>query len=116
MARPWGPTPPRPDTRAPAGPAKGVSPWLYALSPGGPGPRGGVVHSLLQVRSPAPPLVALVGLLGILAGEQIVPVGRHLLQGMDLRSACSKTQATEHFWASCPAARTPISDADRHHG
>ena len=27
----------------------------------------------------------------ILAGEQIVPVGRHLLQGMDLRSACSKT-------------------------
>ncbi|WP_183019091.1 DUF1427 family protein [Delftia acidovorans] len=24
---------------------------------------------------------------GILAGEQIVPVGRHLLQGMDLRSA-----------------------------
>lgn len=51
---------------------------LYALSLGA-GLLVGVVYSLLQVRSPAPPLVALVGLLGILAGEQIVPVGRHLL-------------------------------------
>ena len=28
----------------------------------------GIVYSLIQVRSPAPPLVALVGLLGILVG------------------------------------------------
>jgi XapX domain-containing protein len=33
----------------------------------------GVVYSLLGVRSPAPPVVALIGLLGILLGEQIVP-------------------------------------------
>lgn len=31
----------------------------------------GVIYGLLRVRSPAPPLVALVGLLGILIGEQI---------------------------------------------
>jgi XapX domain-containing protein len=30
----------------------------------------GVVYGLLRVRSPAPPLVALVGLLGMLAGER----------------------------------------------
>ena len=30
----------------------------------------GVIYSLLNVRSPAPPVVALVGLLGILIGEQ----------------------------------------------
>ena len=36
----------------------------------------GVVYSLLDVRSPAPPVVALIGLLGILLGEQIVPVAR----------------------------------------
>ena len=39
----------------------------------------GVIYSLINVRSPAPPVVALVGLLGILAGEQIIPVGKQLL-------------------------------------
>ena len=55
-------------------------------------------------------------LLGILAGEQIVPVGRHLLQGMDLRSACSKTQATEHVLGQLPGRKNADADADRHHG
>jgi len=32
----------------------------------------GVVYSLFNVRSPAPPVVALIGLLGILLGEQIL--------------------------------------------
>jgi XapX domain-containing protein len=39
----------------------------------------GGIYALLNVRSPAPPLVALVGLLGILLGEQVVPLGRGLL-------------------------------------
>lgn len=38
----------------------------------------GVVYALLQVRSPAPPVVALVGLLGILLGEQVPPLVRAL--------------------------------------
>ena len=33
-----------------------------------------ISYHLLRVRSPAPPLVALVGLLGMLAGEEIIPV------------------------------------------
>jgi XapX domain-containing protein len=39
----------------------------------------GVIYGLLHVRSPAPPVVALVGLLGILIGEQIPPVVSHLI-------------------------------------
>lgn len=31
----------------------------------------GVIYALLKVRSPAPPAIALVGLLGMLAGEQL---------------------------------------------
>lgn len=31
----------------------------------------GVIYGVLGVRSPAPPLVALVGLLGMLVGEQV---------------------------------------------
>ena len=33
----------------------------------------GAIYGLLGVRSPAPPVVALVGLLGILVGEQMPP-------------------------------------------
>ena len=34
----------------------------------------GVIYALFQVRSPAPPVIALVGLLGILIGEQVPPL------------------------------------------
>ncbi len=40
----------------------------------------GVIYSLLHVRSPAPPIVALVGLLGILVGEQLPPLVKDLWQ------------------------------------
>jgi XapX domain-containing protein len=41
----------------------------------------GIIYALLQVRSPAPPAIALIGLLGILAGEQIVPVAKRWFAG-----------------------------------
>lgn len=40
----------------------------------------GVIYGLLNVRSPAPPAVALIGLLGILMGEQAIPVAKRLLR------------------------------------
>jgi XapX domain-containing protein len=36
----------------------------------------GVVYGLVKVRSPAPPAIALLGLLGMLAGEQAVTLVR----------------------------------------
>ena len=39
----------------------------------------GVIYSLLNVRSPAPPAIALLGLLGMLLGEHIVPVAKRLV-------------------------------------
>lgn len=33
----------------------------------------GVIYSVVNVRSPAPPTWALVGLLGMLIGEQLIP-------------------------------------------
>jgi XapX domain-containing protein len=39
----------------------------------------GVLYSVIKVRSPAPPLIALVGLLGMLIGEQALPVVRQWL-------------------------------------
>jgi XapX domain-containing protein len=36
----------------------------------------GVVYGLVKVRSPAPPAIALLGLLGMVAGEQAVTLAR----------------------------------------
>ena len=36
----------------------------------------GGLYGLLRVRSPAPPVIALVGLMGILLGEQVVSMVR----------------------------------------
>ncbi|UUR72108.1 XapX domain-containing protein [Enterobacter asburiae] len=47
----------------------------------------GLMYAVLKVRSPAPPALALIGLLGMLAGEQAT---RHLLS----RDAAPPTQAT----------------------
>ncbi|SOE56287.1 XapX domain-containing protein [Burkholderia sp. OK233] len=51
---------------------------LYLLSLGA-GILVGIIYSLIHVRSPAPPLIALVGLLGMLVGEQAIPSARQLL-------------------------------------
>ncbi|MDN0085264.1 DUF1427 family protein [Crenobacter sp. SG2305] len=34
----------------------------------------GLLYALLNVRSPAPPLVALLGLLGMVLGERVLPL------------------------------------------
>jgi XapX domain-containing protein len=47
-----------------------MKPYLLSL---GAGLLIGLIYSMLGVRSPAPPAIALVGLLGILAGEQALP-------------------------------------------
>ena len=41
----------------------------------------GIIYAVLQVRSPAPPAIALIGLLGMLIGEQIVPSVKRLMAG-----------------------------------
>jgi XapX domain-containing protein len=44
----------------------------------------GVIYGMLKFRSPAPPLIALVGLLGMLIGEQLIGVARaHFWSGGD---------------------------------
>ena len=56
----------------------------------------GIVYSLINVRSPAPPVVALLGLLGILVGEQIIPVARHLMNGDGLARAIGLADCKDH--------------------
>jgi XapX domain-containing protein len=62
----------------------------------------GVVYSLLNVRSPAPPVVALVGLLGILIGEQIIPMVKHMVEGSHLATAWRQSQCAPHIFGLLP--------------
>lgn len=75
--------------------------YLFSL---GAGLLVGVVYSLLGVRSPAPPIIALVGLLGILAGEQIVPAVKRLVAGHDV-SSFVRTECREHMLGRLPGDR-----------
>jgi XapX domain-containing protein len=52
-----------------------MEPYLASL---GAGLLVGVIYSAIKVRSPAPPLIALIGLLGMVIGVQAVPALRQL--------------------------------------
>jgi XapX domain-containing protein len=45
----------------------------------------GVGYSLFKIKAPAPPYVALVGLLGMLIGEQIRPLIRDVVSRTTVR-------------------------------
>ena len=64
----------------------------------------GIVYSLLSVRSPAPPVVALVGLLGILIGEQVIPMAKHMLEGSHIAAAWRQSQCTPHIFGMLPGS------------
>lgn len=66
----------------------------------------GVIYSLLGVRSPAPPIVALIGLAGMLVGEQIVPLAKRL---------ADRPELARYFHEDCAPQilGTPPSSKDR---
>jgi XapX domain-containing protein len=59
----------------------------------------GLIYGFLNVRSPAPPMVALVGLLGILLGEQAVPIIKKLVHGENVTVATCVEELREHTFA-----------------
>ena len=70
----------------------------------------GVIYSLINVRSPAPPVVALVGLLGILVGEQIPPLVRTLWQKEPVVQSWLD-QVNPHMFGHLPKGRPPDTQA-----
>lgn len=62
----------------------------------------GIIYALVNVRSPAPPVIALVGLLGILIGEQIPPLLKHYLARDARASAWMHEQVKPHMFGELP--------------
>jgi XapX domain-containing protein len=67
----------------------------------------GIVYALLSVRSPAPPVIALVGLLGMLIGEQIPPLLRHYLAGEAPDAVWMREQVKPHMFGELPRCAQP---------
>lgn len=76
----------------------------------------GIIYAVLQVRSPAPPAIALIGLLGMLIGEQIVPTVKRLVAGEPVtvawfRAECvTKITGVDAPPTSLPPAPLPRDD------
>lgn len=75
-----------------------MKPYLLSL---GAGLLVGIVYSLLSVRSPAPPVIALVGLAGILLGEQVIPIGKRLASLPELTRFVT-TDCANHVLGALP--------------
>ena len=73
----------------------------------------GIVYSVLGARLPVPPLVALIGLLGSLVGEQLLPVGQRLLAGRDLASAWQQSTCTAHLFGTLSRRSSPRAGDSR---
>ncbi len=82
---------------------------IYLISAGA-GILVGIIYGLLNVRSPAPPLVALVGLLGILIGEQVIPVGKQVLAGSGLAAAWRQARCAPHIFGLLPGRHEGAAD------
>jgi XapX domain-containing protein len=72
----------------------------------------GVAYGLVHVRSPAPPLIALVGLLGMVLGEQAIDaVGHHFASPTTRIAARQLTDGTRG--PAEGAARAQAMDSGR---
>ena len=80
---------------------------VYVLSLGA-GLLVGVIYSLLNIRSPAPPVVALVGLFGILLGEQVVPMAKRLIAGHPIHLSWVKSESVPHVFGHMPKASAAV--------
>lgn len=65
----------------------------------------GLIYALLHVRSPAPPVVALVGLLGMLIGEQSVPLVKRMLAREPITASWLRTHCVAQI-TGIPASPT----------
>jgi XapX domain-containing protein len=66
----------------------------------------GVIYGVLNVRSPAPPVIALIGLLGILVGEQLVPLAKRLVSNQPVSTTWVREQCVPHIFGQLPGKTT----------
>lgn len=77
---------------------------LYLMSLGA-GLLVGIIYALINVRSPAPPVIALIGLFGILIGEQLPPLVKGFFQQRPAGHSWLHHQVRPHMFGHMPGGR-----------
>jgi XapX domain-containing protein len=72
----------------------------------------GVIYGLINVRSPAPPIVGLVGLLGILLGEQAVPLAKRLVASQPVTTSWLREECQPHVFGRLPVGRASVLESE----
>lgn len=72
----------------------------------------GGIYALLDVRSPAPPVVALLGLLGMLLGEQAITIGKRALRGEALSRAWFAGECVPKITGAAPPGPGPSAASE----
>src|SRR5215467_465055 len=85
----------------PTDPSRSAAMKLYLISLA-VGVLVGAIYGLLNVRSPAPPVVALVGLAGILIGEQLVPLTKQWWTEGSVSATAISAHLKSHSLAPLP--------------
>ncbi len=65
-----------------------------------------MICALMQVRRPRPPVAALIGLLGMLIGEQVVPPIKRMLAGQPVTAAWFHAECVPKITGAPPATLT----------
>ena len=81
-----------------------MRPYLLSL---GAGLLAGALYGALNVRSPAPPVIALLGLLGMLLGEQIVPIVKRVISSQAVSTTWLRRQCAPHVFGRLPGGDAP---------
>lgn len=82
-----------------------MKPYLLSLAVG---LLVGAIYALFGVRSPAPPVIALLGLLGILAGEQVVPLVKRLASPQPLTVGWIDEHCSPHVFGRLPTGAADV--------
>ena len=73
----------------------------------------GAIYGMVNVRSPAPPVIALVGLLGMLVGEQIVPLIKRVASSQPVTVGWLQRQCAPHVLGRLPVGVSAQTGAAR---
>jgi xanthosine utilization system XapX-like protein len=64
------------------------------------------------VRSPAPPAIALIGLFGMLVGEQAVPIAKRLMSGEPVTVSWFRAECVSRISGIAPPPEAPRAQTD----
>ena len=76
----------------------------------------GVIYALCKVRSPAPPVIALIGLLGILLGEQVPALVQKIMRTESAPVSWLEHQVKPHMFGELPQCADKADSGVTHHG